>query len=217
MSERYACKDRDERTIGLQIAANAIGRGDLVVMPTDTVYGIAADAFTPAAVTSLLAAKGRDRSMPPPVLVGSVSTLDGIASDIPDVARRLVEEFWPGALTLICHQQPSLVWDIGDTDDTVAVRMPDDKLALDLLVETGPLAVSSANITGQPPATTCAEAEEQLGDSVAVYLDAGSTPGGVPSTIVDLTGPVPRVLRPGAISIAQLRTVVPDLEVLPRP
>jgi L-threonylcarbamoyladenylate synthase len=213
VSERYACKDRDERTIGLEIASRAISRGDLVVMPTDTVYGVAADAFTPDAVRRLLEAKGRGRSMPPPVLVGSVTTLDGIATDIPEHGRRLVEEFWPGALTIICRQQPSLVWDLGDTADTVAVRMPDHEVAIDLLTTTGPLAVSSANLTGQPAATTCADAQDQLGDSVAVYLDAGTTPGAVPSTIVDLTGTTPRVVRPGAIALERLRTVVPDLEV----
>ena len=213
MSERYACKDRDERTIGLEIAATAIRRGDLVVMPTDTVYGIAADAFAPDAVAALLAAKGRDRTMPPPVLVGSLGTLDGIAADVSEHGRRLVEEFWPGALTIVCHQQPSLVWDIGETDDTVAVRMPDDEIALDLLTKTGPLAVSSANLTGQPAAITCADAQEQLGDAVAVYLDNGPVPGAVPSTIVDLTSSVPRVLRPGAVSLDRLRKVVPELEM----
>jgi tRNA threonylcarbamoyl adenosine modification protein (Sua5/YciO/YrdC/YwlC family) len=217
VSERYACKDRDERTIGLEIAASAIRRGDLVVLPTDTVYGIAADAFVPEAVTALLSAKGRERSMPPPVLVGSLGALDGIAADIPDYGRRLVEEFWPGALTLVCHQQPSLVWDIGDSDDTVAVRMPDDEIALDLLNKTGPLAVSSANLSGNPPAVTCDEAKDQLGESVAVYLDAGPTRGAVPSTILDLTGQTPRILRSGAVSIERLRAVVPDLDLYVAP
>jgi L-threonylcarbamoyladenylate synthase len=217
VSERYACKDRDERTIGLEIAASAIRRGDLVVLPTDTVYGIAADAFVPEAVTALLSAKGRERSMPPPVLVGSLGALDGIAADIPDYGRRLVEEFWPGALTLVCHQQPSLVWDIGDSDDTVAVRMPDDEIALDLLNKTGPLAVSSANLSGNPPAVTCDEAQDQLGESVAVYLDAGPTRGAVPSTILDLTGQTPRILRSGAVSIERLRAVVPDLDLYVAP
>ncbi len=131
----------------------------------------------------------------------------------PKHGRRLVEEFWPGALTIVCHQQPSLVWDIGETDDTVAVRMPDDEIALDLLTKTGPLAVSSANLTGQPAAITCADAQEQLGDAVAVYLDNGPVPGAVPSTIVDLTSSVPRVLRPGAVSLDRLRKVVPELEM----
>jgi tRNA threonylcarbamoyl adenosine modification protein (Sua5/YciO/YrdC/YwlC family) len=212
--ERYACKDRDERAIGLEIASTAIRRGDLVVMPTDTVYGVGADAFVPDAVAKLLEAKGRDRTLPTPVLVGSLETLDGIATDIPEVGRRLVEAFWPGALTVICRQQPSLVWDLGETQGTVAVRMPDHPVALDLLTKTGPLAVSSANRTGEPPATTCEQAQEQLGESVAVYLDDGPTPGSVPSTIVDLTSPTPRVLRTGALAIRRLRAVVPELVVV---
>ncbi|GAA2755363.1 L-threonylcarbamoyladenylate synthase [Actinopolymorpha rutila] len=214
MSERYSCADRDERTIGLEIAASAILAGDLVVLPTDTVYGIAADAFVPSAVDALLAAKGRGHSMPPPVLVGSVATLDGIAADIPDAGRALVKEFWPGALTIICRQQPSLVWNIGETGETVAVRMPDEEISLALLEKTGPLAVSSANKSGVPAATTCDDAEEQLGDAVSVYLDGGSTPGSVASTIVDLTGGTPRILRAGAISLARLRAVVPEIEDL---
>jgi tRNA threonylcarbamoyl adenosine modification protein (Sua5/YciO/YrdC/YwlC family) len=212
--ERYACKDRHERAIGLEIASTAIRRGDLVVMPTDTVYGVGADAFVPEAVAKLLEAKGRDRTMPTPVLVGSLETLDGIATDIPEVGRRLIEAFWPGALTVICRQQPSLAWDLGETRETVAVRMPDHPVALDLLTKTGPLAVSSANRTGEPPATTCEQAQEQLGESVAVYLDDGPTPGSVPSTIVDLTSPTPRVLRTGALEIRRLRAVVPELAVL---
>jgi len=215
VSERYACKDKDERAIGLVIATNAIRRGDLVVMPTDTVYGVAADAFSPEAVTRLLEAKGRGRSMPPPVLVASVEALDGITMDIPEHGRKLVEEFWPGALTIICQEQPTLAWDLGDTGGTVAVRMPDDALALDLLAETGPLAVSSANKTDQPPAVTCEEAKDQLGESVAVYLDNGPTKGAVPSTIVDLTSTPPRIVRQGAISIERLRSVVPDLVLQP--
>ncbi|MFD2079514.1 tRNA threonylcarbamoyl adenosine modification protein, Sua5/YciO/YrdC/YwlC family [Actinopolymorpha cephalotaxi] len=214
MSERYSCADRDERTIGLEIAASAIAAGDLVVLPTDTVYGIAADAFVPAAVDALLAAKGRGHSMPPPVLVGSVATLDGIATDIPDAGRALVKEFWPGALTIICRQQPSLVWNIGEAGETVAVRMPDEEISLALLEKTGPLAVSSANKSGTPAATTCDDAEEQLGDAVSIYLDGGPTPGSVASTIVDLTGGTPRILRAGAISLARLRAVVPEIEDL---
>lgn len=211
VSERYDCDDVNERAIGLINAEHAIQRGDLVVLPTDTVYGVAADAFDVEAVAGLVAAKGRGRGMPPPVLVGSVGTLDGIATDIPDVGRRLVEAFWPGPLTLVCVEQPSLVWELGTLRGTVAVRMPDHPLALDLLVETGPLAVTSANRTGEPAPTTLAEAEEQLGDKVGVYLDGGATPGPVPSTMVDLTGPTPRLLRLGALSVDELRAVAPDL------
>lgn len=187
-------------------AVHAIGRGALVVLPTDTVYGLAADAFDPRAVARLLAAKGRDRSMPPPVLVPEVRTLAGLCEDLSDDAMRLVSAFWPGALTIIARSQPSLAWDLGDTAGTVAVRMPDHQAALGLLRRSGPLAVSSANRSGQAPALTVGEAVEQLGDTVAVYLDSGPAAGGVASTILDVTGE-PRVVRAGAIPLAALREV----------
>ncbi|MEV0892761.1 L-threonylcarbamoyladenylate synthase [Promicromonospora sp. MEB111] len=192
-------------------AVNAISRGGLVVLPTDTVYGIAADAFDEVAVAALLAAKGRGRQMPPPVLVGDVATLDGLATDVPDEARKLVEAFWPGGFTVILHAQPSLQWDLGDTGGTVALRMPDHPAALALLKRTGPLAVSSANKSGSPAAQDVADAVSQLGASVAVYLDGGEAPGGVASTIVDATGPVLRVVREGAVSLAELRKIA-DVE-----
>lgn len=190
-------------------AVNTLSRGGLVVLPTDTVYGIGADAFTPPAVAALLAAKGRGRQMPPPVLVPDPRTLDGLCTDVPDGARALVEAFWPGGLTIICRSQPSLAWDLGETRGTVAVRMPDHPAALALLRRTGPLAVSSANRTGRPAALTAPEAHEQLGDAVHVYLDAGAAPGGVASTIVDATSGTLRLVRAGAIELAALRRVAP--------
>ena len=197
----------------LDEAVAAVGRGALVVLPTDTVYGIGADAFAPAAVAALLAAKGRGRQMPPPVLVPDLRTLDGLATEVPDGARLLAEAFWPGGLTLICRAQPSLMWDLGETRGTVALRMPDHPAALALLRRTGPMAVSSGNLTGQPAATTAAQARDQLGASVQVYLDGGPAAGGVASTIVDATGSELRVVRDGAVSLAQLREVT---EVLGR-
>jgi tRNA threonylcarbamoyl adenosine modification protein (Sua5/YciO/YrdC/YwlC family) len=194
----------------LDAAAAAVAAGRLVVLPTDTVYGIGADAFSPSAVNALLAAKGRGRDMPVPVLVGSWATVDGIASRVSDEARELIEAFWPGPLSLVMAQVPTLAWDLGDAGGTVMVRMPLHPMALDLLERTGPMAVSSANRSGQPPATTAAEARAQLGSSVAVYLDGGATADAIPSTIVDvsLDGP-PRVLRLGALSGDRLREVVP--------
>jgi len=162
-------------------------------------------------VAALLAAKGRGRQMPPPVLVGEIATLDGLATDVPDVARRLVEAFWPGGLTVILRAQPSLQWDLGDTGGTVALRMPDHPAALALLKRTGPLAVSSANKSGSPAALDVADANQQLGDSVAVYLDGGQAPGGVASTIVDATGPTLRIVREGAVTLEALREVA-DVE-----
>jgi L-threonylcarbamoyladenylate synthase len=209
---RYDMSLPGERPVGIEQATDAVRRGELVVLPTDTVYGLGTDAFSPEAVGDLLAAKGRGRDMPVPVLVGSPRTLDGIATRLGPAARALVEAFWPGGLTLVAHAQPSLSWDLGDTGGTVAVRMPLHPVAIELLQATGPMAVSSANTTGHPPATTADEAVEMLGDAVSVYLDGG--PGGdpVPSTIVDVTGQVPRVLRAGALGVDLLREVAGDLD-----
>jgi L-threonylcarbamoyladenylate synthase len=200
--------DETVRDDGITQAALAVQRGELVVLPTDTVYGIGADAFDPAAVRRLLAAKGRGREMPPPVLVSASTTLDALAVGVPSYARRLVEELWPGPLTLVCKQQSSLQWDLGDTRGTVAVRMPDHEVALELLSRTGPLAVSSANRTGMEPATDADQAQSMLGASVSVILDGGPTAGPVPSTIVDATGSTGRILRPGAVSLERLNEIV---------
>ena len=194
-------------------AVTALRRGELVVLPTDTVYGIAADAFSPAAVARLLEAKGRGRDMPVPVLVGSWRTIDGLAEHVPQSARQLVETFWPGPLTLVVRAASSLAWDLGETRGTVAVRMPLHPVALAVLDSTGPLAVSSANRSGLPPAADAADAERQLGGAVSVYLDGGPSGAPVPSTIVDLPGPVPRVLRVGALPVDRVRAVVPELVV----
>ena len=212
MSRRYDCADTGDRATGLREAASAIRRGELVVVPTDTLYGVAADAFSPEAVGALLDAKGRGRNMPSPVLVGSPTTLHGLVTDFSEQAWELVDAFWPGGLTLVARHQPSLRWDLGETRGTVAVRMPLHPVALELLNTTGPLAVSSANRTGGPSPATCDEAQEQLGDAVSVYLDGGRADHATASTIVDVTGKTPVVLRAGAISVEQLREVVPDLE-----
>lgn len=217
MSPLYDCGDEAQLLTGMRTARQAIARGELVVMPTDTVYGVAADAFSPAAVQRLLDAKGRGRQSPPPVLVPGVTTLEALVESVPQAVRDLVEEFWPGGLTIVLPMQPSLVWDLGETRGTVAVRMPAHRLALALLEETGPLAVSSANKTGQPAAITATDAEAMLGDSVAVYLDDGISDTGVASTIIDATSlvtgvdPVVRVLRDGAVSRERLRAVIGDL------
>ncbi|MEX3103104.1 threonylcarbamoyl-AMP synthase [Streptomyces sp. V2] len=213
MARRYDTNDATDRTTGLREAASAVRRGELVVLPTDTVYGIGADAFSSEAVAELLDAKGRGRSMPTPVLIGSPNTLHGLVTDFSELAWELVDAFWPGALTLVARHQPSLQWDLGDTRGTVAVRMPLHPVAIELLTEVGPMAVSSANLTGHPAPENCDEAQGMLGDSVSVYLDGGPTPGNVPSSIVDVTREVPVLLREGAITAEELRKVVPDLEV----
>lgn len=205
MGTTYSCLDTTEALTGLRMARGAIGRGQLVVIPTDTVYGVAADAFNRDAVQRLLDAKGRGRQSPPPVLVDGIHTLDALAETVTPEMTALVREFWPGGLTIVVPARATLHWDLGDTNGTVAVRMPDNTIARELLSETGPLAVSSANLTGQPAALTAAEAVEQLGDSVDVYLDGGeASESRLGSTIVDctptLTGKPVRILREGVIS-----------------
>ena len=208
MSSRYDCTDAAQRAAGISEATEALRKGELAVLPTDTVYGVGADAFSPEAVTTLLAAKGRGRQMPPPVLVGSRRAALALIEDVSASGNDLIDEFWPGGLTLVFRSARSLVWDLGDTKGTVAVRMPMQPVALDLLREAGPLAVSSANQTGSPPAATAHDAEAQLGAAVSVYLDDGPCTADVPSTIVDLTGAVPRLLRRGVIPVRRLREVV---------
>ena len=207
----FECRDPDVRVEAIKTAAESVASGELVVLPTDTVYGIGADAFDSAAVTMLLRAKGRERNVPVPVLVGSWSTIDGLVSNVDARTRELVEAFWPGGLTLVVRHAPSLTWDLGDANGTVAVRMPLHPVAIELLEATGPMAVSSANKHGQPAARTAHEARDQLGDDVGVYLEDGPVEDGIASTIVDLTTPHPRVLRAGAVSVDALREVVPDI------
>jgi L-threonylcarbamoyladenylate synthase len=213
MSALYDCADTQQREAGITAAVKAVQEGGLVVLPTDTVYGIGADAFTPSAVSALLAAKGRGRSMPPPVLVGSVRAAAALTESLGAFGQDLIDEFWPGPLTLVFRASPTLNWDLGDTLGTVAVRMPLHPVALQLLRQTGPMAVSSANRHSSPPATTVGEAQEQLGAGVSVYLDGGPCADNVPSTILDLTGTVPRMLRAGTVSVDQLRKVVPVIDL----
>ena len=200
----FDCADPDARTEGLAAAARTVRAGGLVVMPTDTVYGIGCDAFSAAAVRSLLAAKGRGPDMPVPVLVGSWSTIDGLVIGVPTAARELIEAFWPGGLSLVLPHAPSLAWDLGTTRGTVMLRMPLHPVALELLRDVGPMAVSSANRSGSAPAADAADAVEQLGQHVGVYLDGGPSGENVPSTVLDLTSDTPRVLREGAVSIAAI-------------
>ncbi|BBY31110.1 L-threonylcarbamoyladenylate synthase [Mycolicibacterium sediminis] len=216
MTQSFDCSDAERRTAGIAAAVGALKDGQLVVMPTDTVYGIGANAFDGTAVSSLLAAKGRGRDMPVPVLVGSWHTIDGLVYSVPATARELIRAFWPGALSLVVRQAPSLQWDLGDANGTVMLRMPLHPVAIELLREVGPLAVSSANVSGQPAAVTAADAQAQLGDLVDVYLEAGPSARQAASTIVDLTGPQPRVLRQGPITadaIAAVLDVDPDVLV----
>jgi tRNA threonylcarbamoyl adenosine modification protein (Sua5/YciO/YrdC/YwlC family) len=225
MATIYDCSNQSELLTGMRLARAAIGRGDLIVMPTDTVYGVAADAFNSDAVLRLLDAKNRTTASPPPVLVPGIPTLDALAESVPDEVRALVKAFWPGGLTVILPARDSLKWNLGETDGTVALRMPDDPIALEILSETGPLAVSSANLTGEPAAMTAQDAERMLGESVIVYLDGGSVgtrypnaSDGTGSTIVDATtlgrpGGAIRIVRHGVISDEAINEV---LDAMPK-
>jgi tRNA threonylcarbamoyl adenosine modification protein (Sua5/YciO/YrdC/YwlC family) len=208
VSATFDCSEPETRRAGLAAAAGAVRGGQLVVLPTDTVYGLGADAFNAEAVRALLGAKGRGSSMPAPVLVGSWYTIDGLVSSVPRAARDLIEAFWPGGLSLVLRHAPSLAWELGDTRGTVMLRMPLHPVALELLREVGPMAVSSANKSGSPPATTLEQASVQLGQAVAVYLDGGPATEGVASTIVDLTSAEPRILRAGAVSAERVAEVL---------
>ncbi len=208
MSDLFDCSDPGQRSRGIASAVGALKGGRLVVMPTDTVYGIGADAFDGSAVGALLSAKGRGRDMPVGVLVGSWHTIEGLVYVMPDGARELIRAFWPGALSLVVEQAPSLQWDLGDARGTVMLRMPLHPVAIELLREVGPMAVSSANISGQPAAVDAGEARNQLGDRVEVYLDAGPSAQQAASTIVDLTGATPRILRTGPVSAERIGEVL---------
>jgi tRNA threonylcarbamoyl adenosine modification protein (Sua5/YciO/YrdC/YwlC family) len=208
MTEVFDCADVDQRAAGIAAAIDAVRGGRLTVLPTDTVYGIGADAFNAAGVTALLAAKRRGREMPVGVLVGSWNSIDGLALVVPDTARELIRAFWPGALSIIVAQAPSLQWDLGEAQGTVMVRMPLHPVALEVLKSVGPMAVSSANVSGGAPAVDAAEARRQLGEAVDVYLDGGPAEQGEASTIVDLTGPAPRIVRAGPVSAEQIAAVL---------
>ena len=204
----------------LQPACEHLRAGGLVILPTDTVYGIGCNAADAGAVERLLASKGRGRQMPPPVLVAGPADLTGVVAQVPEAARILMEAFWPGPLTLILDADAALTWDLGETSGTIAIRMPDHELALDLLRRSGPLAVTSANPTGAPPATDAASARaafpgrvrgvDAVGTEDILLLDGGATSGPVPSTIVTLAGAhacSPRILRKGVLSPADLERV----------
>ncbi len=213
---RFNCADTSELLEGMRQAKQTIGRAGLIVLPTDTVYGIGADAFSAFAVNALLEAKGRGRQSPPPVLIPSLDTMRALSDNPPEVAFKLAEKFWPGALTMILRAQGSLSWDLGETKGTVALRIPNNQVTLALLKEVGPLAVSSANLTGQAAATTIDEAQEYFGSKVGVYLDGGTSASSKPSTILDLTEPgFVKVVRIGVLTVAQIKKVVgADAEVV---
>jgi L-threonylcarbamoyladenylate synthase len=186
-------------TDGFRAALEALARGELVVVPTDTVYGVAARPDLPGATDRLFAAKGRPRELTLPVLIGEPNAAERLGS-IDDRCRRLIERFWPGPLTLVVPRtDASVPWDLGGDRETVGLRVPDHDATRTLLGETGPLAVTSANRSGQPTPSDCEGVRAALGDSVAVYVCDDPRPAGPPSTVVYATGPELTVLREGAL------------------
>lgn len=197
----------DDRTAAVRAAATALRAGDLVVLPTDTVYGVAADAFDHEGTAKVFRAKDRPRSFPLPVLVRSPKQVIGLVTRVPETAELLMAAYWPGPLTLVVASDANLTWDLGEAEGTVALRMPMDEVTLDVIREVGPLAVTSANLSGQPPARTAEEARRSLGESIAVYVDGGPRTDAVPSTIVDLTRAQPQVLREGSVPAEEVLAV----------
>ena len=189
-----------DREGALEAAAKEFDAGGIVVFPTDTVYGVGADAFNPEATARIFAAKQRPRSMALPVLVARPRQAWALCSEVPRSAQVLVAAFWPGPLTLILPEAEGLSWDLGETRGGVAVRMPAHDDLLDLILMVGPLAATSANISGRPTPTTVEGVAGQLGDAVSLYVDGGPASSDVPSTIVDLTGWRTKVVREGPIS-----------------
>jgi L-threonylcarbamoyladenylate synthase len=186
-------------------ALQVLGQGGLVAFPTDTVYGVGAHAFLPEAVERIYHVKGRPLSKPIPLLVDSVDRLDKVAEDIPESALVLAERFWPGPLTMVLARSPDVPDVVTAGGPTVAVRVPDHDFALRLIAEAGGvLAATSANLSGRPDPVTAQQVLGYLEGRIDLILDGGPCPGGVPSTVVDLTRPSPRVLRVGAITSQEL-------------
>lgn len=210
MSRRYDVSDPSQRADGIAAAVSSAQRGALVVVPTESSYGLGTDAFRPDGVERLRSVKGAGPHVPLPVLVGYPSTVQGLLRGLSADAHRLIEAFWPGPLTLIGSVQPSLIWDVS-REEMLAVRMPLHPVALDIARGVGPFVLTGANVAGADPARTCESAQSQFGDNVDVYLDAGESPESVPSTVVDITVDPPRLLRVGQLDLVALAAVCPGI------
>lgn len=187
----------------IQPALNILKQGGIVAFPTDTVYGVGALAFDNAAIESIYTAKDRPLEKAIPILIGDLNDLETVGINIPDMALRLAARFWPGPLTCIIPKKHTLPPAVSATS-TVAVRIPDHPHALALLRAAGPMAVTSANISGAASPISAQEVFEQLNGRIPLILDGGETPGGIPSTLVDCTGETPVILREGPVTMENL-------------
>jgi tRNA threonylcarbamoyl adenosine modification protein (Sua5/YciO/YrdC/YwlC family) len=205
------CGDAATRKRAINTAVSAIKRGDLVLLPTESVYAIATDPFSRRGVGAIRSAKGQPEGSPLPLMVPSAQTVQGIASGVTATVQALMQAFWPGPMTLLLPSQPSLAWDL-PRGLPVAVRMPIHPLTLAILERTGPMIVTAANAAGAGAPRTLNDAIEQLGECASVALDLGELTGSeMTSTVIDVTGVTPKVLREGALSITHMREVIPDL------
>jgi L-threonylcarbamoyladenylate synthase len=191
----------------IKLAAEALAAGDIVGIPTDTVYGLAADPFHSGASDRLFRVKGRPRRLDLPVLVAGEEQALSLCTAVPSVARRLMERFWPGPLTLVLPRRPDLVADLGEDDATIGVRCPAHPVPLAICAAVGPVATTSANRHGSPPLTDAQAVVLELGEEVAVVLDGG-TCSGAPSSVVDCTGEDPKELRQGPLSWAEMALII---------
>jgi L-threonylcarbamoyladenylate synthase len=195
----------------LPTALSVLQNGGLVAFPTDTVYGVGALAFDGKAVESIYVAKGRPPEKAIPVLIGDAFDLKKVGVNIPRTARKLATRFWPGPLTILVPKRVNLPEAVSATE-TVGVRVPDHEVARKLLRGAGPMAVTSANISGAPSPVTTQEVYEQLAGRIALIIDGGRTPGGVPSTLVDCTIPELKILREGPISLEELQAALDNVD-----
>ncbi|MEI6361719.1 MAG: L-threonylcarbamoyladenylate synthase [Actinomycetes bacterium] len=210
MTLRIECADGRDRERAITAAKAAVKRGDLVIIPTETVYAIATDAFSDRGIRAMRVAKSYDETVPLPVMVGSRSTVPGIATGLTDAARALMDAFWPGPLTVLLMPQPTLAWAL-PTDGPISIRMPLHPVALALLEASGPLVVTTANTPGLPAPTLVDDAVSQIGRLASLALDVGDLADdeSLPSTIVDFTGDMPRVVRVGALPVSELERICP--------
>lgn len=215
MIRRFDACVPEELQRGIEAATSALRRGELVVVPTESAYGIAADAFRADGLSRLRHLKNRGRELPIPVMIGQTTTVDGLVSSLSEDARTLMAAFWPGLLTIVGTAQGSLSWEVGPLNDpTVSVRMPLHPVAWRLARSVGPLALTGANVAGADLPLTCDEAAAQFSNAVSVYLDAGACEPGPPSSVVDVTTSPPTLLREGAVSLTELREVCPQLSAV---
>ena len=192
----------------IEQAIACIQRGGILAIPTDSYYALAVGTFQPGALRRLQAIKGQRDHKPFPVLISDPSQLDQVADDIPELAEKLIQQFWPGLLTLVLKAKPYVLPVLRSESGSIGVRQPHDSRVCELLKQTGPLTGTSANHAGNPPAQSAEEVIRQVGLEIDLILDGGQTPGGQPSTVLELE-PEPRILRPGAIPLSAIQPYLP--------